>query len=256
MNNKLLETLNKIAAEHTAGETRRHAGHVPVPELPPRGPLSSADQWRSIIWSIDSAELHGEASLKGLALAFGKIIQADYLKTLMMDARVRVEPHSDVSVMLWEEDLPLTEKSETLRDLLSVRAGCSPLALSQTIVLSAPWVRYRLFRALENLGKNPFRQDSNHQATVWLPWPIVWVSNGYHSISVGAMYGSAILDGLDQYDASSLLMAVRPDGKDWLRTHDNSVIAPIHSLAMAAIFEIGRRLLDIHAQSPEPPKLS
>lgn len=249
--NKTFEKLTKLAEERSAKLSL--PDRVPYPQLPSIGALNQEQQWISIKWSIDSAEKHGKSALIGLALTFGRIIQAKYLETLVMDARMRSQGVSDMSIMLWESDVPLTAKAEKIDDLLLPDTLAGPVSFTESILISAPWERFRLFRALENLGKYNWRQDRNHYAVIWYPWPIIWVTNGYHSTSVAAMYGKGTLCDLPCYDAKKLLSAVKPDGQNWLRTYDNSVIETIYSLPMAAIFEIGRRLIALDEPPAESP---
>jgi hypothetical protein len=245
MNPELLKKLREIASE--ALKKVPQVSRIDAPEypaLPPVPmPLSQEEQWASVIWMIDYAEKHGQAALEGLAIAYGNIIQADYFKIMLMDARQFSEGHSDISHMLWEPKAPLTDQGETLETLLMSVSQEESANFLESIVISAPWRRDRLIRSLDNLKNQDWRQDSNHNAEIWYPWPIIWVTNGYHSTAVGALYGKGALSVSLQYDATKLLHTVRPDGKNWLRTHDGSIIDSISSLPMAAIFEIGRRLV-------------
>jgi hypothetical protein len=47
------------------------------------------------------------------------------------------------------------------------------------------------------------------------------------------------------FDFSPVLRAVSTDGARWLRSHDNTAIAPVTSVPMAAIFVIGQRLIGL-----------
>ena len=47
----------------------------------------------------------------------------------------------------------------------------------------------------------------------------------------------------ETFDAKELLLSVYTDGTNWLRVDNNKIIAPVESLQMAGILEIGRRLV-------------
>ena len=88
-----------------------------------------------------------------------------------------------------------------------------------------------------------WKQNPNICATAWTPWPIVWVDNGNHSTMAAILTHGGQLKTSETFDAKELLLSVYTDGANWLRVDNNQVIAPVTSLPMAAIFEIGRRLI-------------
>ncbi len=47
----------------------------------------------------------------------------------------------------------------------------------------------------------------------------------------------------ESLNAKDLLLAVYSDGENWVRIDNGEIIEPVRSLAMAGIFEIGRRLV-------------
>lgn len=224
-----------------AKETR-----IPLPKLP-NGKLSVQDQWVSLIWNIDTAEAHGKRALNGLTLALTRIIQADILGSLLLDVRVPKLPLYTLDDLLWESKLPVRADGSTMSDLLRRRKRISSQELMHTAVIPKPWEPWRLSRSLENLGPGgswkEWRQTDNFYAVGWTPWPLVWVSNGNHSTMAAMLTHGGQFKVSECLDAKELLFSVYCDGKNWLRADDDKVIAPVNSLPMAGIFEIGRRLV-------------
>ncbi|WP_428840776.1 DUF6710 family protein [Burkholderia vietnamiensis] len=218
---------------------------VPIPNnLPPNGPLKRNDRWASMTWAIDSAAAHGKEALRSLAIAYGRILQARQLESLICDAREHRSGSLRSVDLLWESD----PDKPSLNDdaLLPPQPSLLRGAWNTAIVLPSPWEPYRLFRSLENLWSGgrwgTWRQSDNHVFIAWQPWPIVWVENGNHSTI------SAILKGDGEFscqsrDATPLLNAVRTDGSEWFHVQSGKAFATVDCLEMAAIFEIGRRLV-------------
>lgn len=112
-------------------------------------------------------------------------------------------------------------------------------------VVAGQWERWRLARALQNLGPNGkhgnWRQTKNTNAVVWQPWPLAWIDNGNHTAMAAILEKLQVSESLN---TTELLMAVYSDGENWIRVDNGEIIEPVRSLAMAGIFEIGRRVVD------------
>ncbi|MCV2355413.1 hypothetical protein LNV09_14760 [Paucibacter sp. B2R-40] len=200
-----------------------------------------------MLWSIDSAQANGKHALRGLAVALSQIIRARALETLLMDAREFHKPSLDAEDLLWDDSLPLNAEGDTRASLMRKASRTLSVELNDAIVFPAPWERWRLFKAFQNMGEKrewgAWRQDSNHFGIAWKPWPIVWVSNGNHSTMAALIRGGGKFKCHEAYDFSPVLQAVRTDGVNWIRIDTEEVLSPVRSLPMAGIFEIGRRLM-------------
>lgn len=217
---------------------------LPLPNLPAGvAPLSSVDKWKSMVWHIDTAAADGKEALFALAMAFGKTIQSTALYDLLTDVRDKPRPAFDLDTLLWTTSTPITENGDTLDSLRSRSRTQATVSFQEAVVIANPWVPFRLTRSLANIGRQEWRQDDNHQTELWTPWPILWVTSGNHSITAATILGKGLLHDVPSFDATPLLTAVETDGENWLRTFDGTVIEPVHSIAVAAIFEIGRRLM-------------
>lgn len=238
--------LDRLIRENSKNKHRERNTHFPTPKLP-KGKLNIVDQWASLVWNVDTAEAHGLRALNGLTLALVRIIQADMLEKLLFDVRLGSSEHYSIADLLWDIKLPIRSDGATLKSILRKRRNISYINLAHSAVLPQPWKQWRLARSLQKLGSKgewgEWKQSSNIHAVAWTPWPIVWVDNGNHSTMAAILTHGGQLKASETFDAKELLLSVYTDGLHWLRVDNGQAIAPVESLAMAAIFEIGRRLI-------------
>lgn len=229
----------------------KHVDRVPALDLP-KGPLSTNDQWRSLMWSIDTAQAHGSNALLGLTQALARIIQAEILRGLLFDARSSTRPPSSPDDLLWNSSKPVTADGRSMDDLLSREMGSASLSLAHSAVMPSPWERWRLASAFQNLGPTGkhgvWRQTDNTHAVVWQPWPLAWISNGNHTAMAAIVTHGGVLEVSETLNARDLLQSVYSDGENWIRVADGKRFERVRSLEMAGIFEIGRRLISAPAQ--------
>jgi hypothetical protein len=134
-----------------------------------------------------------------------------------------------------------------MKNLLRHESGEVSLDLAYSAVIPQPWERWRLARAFQNLGPTGkhgnWRQTDNTRAVVWLPWPLTWIDNGNHTAMAAIVTHGGTVQVSESLNAKDLLLAVYSDGENWVRIDNGEIIEPVRSLAMAGIFEIGRRLV-------------
>lgn len=117
--------------------------------------------------------------------------------------------------------------------------------LNRDPILPCPWHRTRYVDTLSYIGKGKklgdWEEDSkNHNVTIWLPWGVVFVNGGNHSIAAGIVGGEGTLKPTEVIDMGMLLDVARCDGKHYLSVVDGSVLGVVRNVKIAAIFEIGR----------------
>lgn len=117
--------------------------------------------------------------------------------------------------------------------------------LARDLVFPSPWIPRKLRDSLIRIGEGTlngsWRQDKDHQVTLWLPLGISFVEgSGHHSITAGIAKGEGELYPTSVYDISLIYDHVYTDGRYYYRTHDHSIISEVHFVECAAIFEIGR----------------
>lgn len=228
-------------------EIPKQAERIPVPKIRKKKKLNTNDKWRSLLWSIDTAESHGSKAVAGLTQALARIVQAEILQGLLFDAREhRTAPNCPES-LLWDLSTPIREDGATMKTLLRHEPGEMSLDLAHSAIIPQPRERWKLARALQNLGPTGkhgnWRQTDNTHVVVWQPWPIAWIDNGNHSAMAAILTHGGTLEVSESLNAKELLLAVHSNGEYWIRVDNGEPIEPIRSLAMAGIFEIGRRLV-------------
>lgn len=238
----LMDRLSKSLPEKPKQANRIHA-----PKIRKKKKLNTNDKWRSLLWSIDTAEAHGSQAVAGLTQALVRIVQAEILQGLLFDAREHRTAPDNPESLLWDLSTPIREDGSTMRDLLTHEPGEISLDLAHSAIIPQPWERWRLARSFQNLGPNGingvWRQTDNTHAVVWQPWPIAWVDNGNHSAMAALVTHGGTLKVSESLNAKDLLLAVYSNGENWIRVDNGEIIEPVRSLAMAGLFEIGRRLV-------------
>lgn len=123
--------------------------------------------------------------------------------------------------------------------------------LKKDSIFPGPWERNRYINCLSYIGSSKecgdfggkWQQDfSNHHSHILLPWGIVFVEGGNHSIASGIICGEGTLVPNNVYDMSSLLSKMKCDGRYYISTETNQIIASVDDIRIAAVFEIGRLL--------------
>lgn len=117
--------------------------------------------------------------------------------------------------------------------------------LARDPVLPTPWHRDRYCDALAYIGTGKllkqWKQDvTNHRVSVWLPWGIVFVGGGNHSIAAGILAGEGTLEATEVFDLRPLLDQVECDGHHYLDRVTKANLAAVTDYRRAAVFEIGR----------------
>ncbi|WP_157118904.1 DUF6710 family protein [Azohydromonas lata] len=244
-----LESLMAMAQAMDARAPRRkQPERVPYPDLPKGVRNAAVRQWQSLLWSIDSAEQHGKHALQGLTVALARIIIGQGLQGLILNAQEFHKPPLDIPDLLWDEDLPLNNAGQSMRQLRAKLPRPISVDLNDAAVFPSPWERWRFHGALQKLGAGrewgPWKQDHrNHFGIAWRPWPMVWVHNGNHSTMAALVRGGGKLRCSEAFDFAPVLQAVNTDGVNWYRADTGSVIEKVKSMPMAGIFVIGQRLL-------------
>ena len=120
--------------------------------------------------------------------------------------------------------------------LLVLAAGCSESDGS-----SCAGSRGNLFDR-ERSATWQFQGYYDHSLALWLPLGIAWVNSGNHSLTVGVLQGGC-LPAEDAWDISRVYKYVNCDGRYFIRRHDGAGLAPVRRIESAALFEIGRLMV-------------
>ena len=173
-------------------------------------------------------------------------LQGQYMSAALMWTAPGRTPELEPGVVWFSEVAVLSREGALLYYLKKRLPSTRILNLSTDVILPWPWDLIRLERCLSFIGtkQNPWKQDTrNHRVEYWLPFGIGWVRGGNHSIMTGILQGRQQLETDEVYDLSAIFPLVHCDGIAFRRTADNSVIAPVHDVQFAAIYEVGRLML-------------
>lgn len=188
----------------------------------------------------------------------GRGMQSDYMKYIFYydceggEHNVPMLECSSVGFNIRESLIGDNGEFIKFNDLINEVKSKKKLNLSKDLILPWPWNRERMCNAITKIGKGrkwrQWKQDyGNHYVEVWLPIGIAWVSGGNHSITTGIIQGGELEP--EYYDISKVYKYIKCDGKNFIRTKTNSIInneiiCPVTNVDFAAIFEIGRMLVE------------
>lgn len=116
--------------------------------------------------------------------------------------------------------------------------------LQNDIVLPWPWDTARYINATNNIGSsvgNKWQYRNNHVVDMWLPWKLVFVINGNHSIASGILNSEGHLPLRYLVNCSVLLETIHTDGIFWYVNGKKT--EKVNNYRHAAFFEIGRLLI-------------
>ena len=183
----------------------------------------------------------------------GRRLQSDYMGYLLYSDKDRNKFRNlEAREALFNiYDSILDENNNYIRidKLIEIKYDNKPIInLSKDLVLPWPWHSTRIKDSILNIGEGrpwgKWEQDyDNHWLNVWLPMGIAWVGGGNHSITVGIVQGGKIEP---EYcsDISKLYKYIKCDGENFIEINTGRVISKVKSPEFAAIFEIGRMMVD------------
>ena len=209
---------------------------------------------------IDEHAYYGrEHPIYNLIYILGRGIQSDYMKYLLyydLEVESHGVPRLDWNYVGFDMNANFigdNDKIISFHDLKKEVICIKKINLSRDLILPWPWKGSRLVSTISNIGKRrswgEWKQDYlNHYVEVWIPIGIAWVNGGNHSIAIGIIQGGE-LQPTNYYNISEMYKHIRCDGKNFIRTKTNwlikdEILGPVTNVEFAAIFEIGRLLVE------------
>lgn len=213
------------------------------------GPTPNQQRFAAMMdlaWEMEKVNPEG---LVNLVRLLGRRVQGHYMSDTALVFQTNTVPRISPDTVLFSQTAVVTPTVKYVGDLMQQRAKHRDVLLTQDIVLPWPWRRGRLTRALANIGPGrpwgAWEYDpANHSIEVWEPMGICWVKGGNHSIAAGIIQGTGSIPVEEVVDISAVYQYVWCDGKHFIRRIDNTAFAKVRSIECAAIFEIGRLMLD------------
>ena len=120
--------------------------------------------------------------------------------------------------------------------------------LAKDLVIPSPWEPRRLANCIASIGQDrkwgKWKYDkNNHYVEFWEPLGLAWGTNGNHSITAGIIAANGKLPVKVYRNIALLYKYVFCDGKNYVDRH-GKVLNKVNSIEFAAIFEIGRMLVN------------
>jgi hypothetical protein len=179
----------------------------------------------------------------------GRNLQSKYLSYLLFSKGESELPDIEYRNIMFSDNVLLSPDGKTFSDLCIQLDIEKEIHLCRDLILPWPWERSRLINCMATIGEGRSRgkweQDfSNHNVKLWLPLGIAWVSSGNHSIATGIIQGEGVIKPTYIFDISPIYEHVFCDGLYYRRKYDNSIISEVTNVEFAAIFEIGRVMIE------------
>lgn len=192
---------------------------------------------------IDPHGLSALVRLIASALQARAITSAAY-----REAHKARSPHT-LGTLLFDEALAITVNGHRLCDLVRQQTNVQyQVHLGRDAMLAVPWHRGRLANALASIGfgrsQGTWKQDTNHQVTLVLPFGVALVHGGNHSLSAGIANGEGCLLTSYVQDISPVYDHVDYNGTAFIRRHDGHVLLDAEDEEPGILFEIGRLMLE------------
>lgn len=182
----------------------------------------------------------------------GRRIQSDYMGYLLYSGKVENKSRDlEAREVMFSPYKTIKDENNNyieVSTLIERKQNDKKINLSKDLVLPWPWRRERIRDCLLNIGEGRefgiWKQDyNNHFVDVWLPMGIAWVNGGNHSITVGIVQGGELEP--DYYsDISKVYKYVKCDGENFIDINSGINLSKVKSPEFAAIFEIGRMMVD------------
>ncbi len=182
----------------------------------------------------------------------GRRIQSDYMGYLLYSGKRENESsHLEAREVMFSPYKSIKDENNDyieISDLIEKKQSDKKINLSKDLVLPWPWRRERIRDCLLSIGEGRksgiWKQDyDNHYVDVWLPIGIAWVYGGNHSITVGIVQGGE-LEPNYYSDISKVYKYIKCDGESFIDINSGRSLCKVKSPEFAAIFEIGRMMVD------------
>ncbi len=192
---------------------------------------------------------HNPLGLLSLVRLIGRRLQADTIAQV-----VELAPHArrsspDFDSLFFNSLIPITPDGKRFDDLVRQEDGpFYQLHLGRDLILPEPWHKDRISKALANIGSGkkcgPWAAERNHCVELYLPFGLVLVNGGNHSLTAGIVNGEGSVVNGYTLDMRPIYNYIRYDGISYVRIADGSEIKRHPDPDIGSIFEIGRILLE------------
>lgn len=112
------------------------------------------------------------------------------------------------------------------------------IILGKDPIIARPWNIKRLIRQINNIQEE-WKQDDNHQVSLWLPYGVSFITSGNHSITVGHLRNTGSVTTNKIHNVGEIHNHIYTDGVYYFRKSDDSICAEVTNFNLAVVFAIG-----------------
>lgn len=205
--------------------------------------LKQFEQFQKVMDIANDIVLVNPVALKDLVRALLRPLQSELIVAVAEYGNYQAPKEIEGASFFFPDRKIFSYSKHFCRDAPKIE-----LNLAYDPILPTPWRRDRFVKALATIGSGKvqggWKQSSNHVVSLLLPWGIGFVGGGNHSISSGILSGENIpIIAAEVYDFGSVLDIIECDGVTYRNRHTKMAIAEVNDYRKAAVFEIGRLML-------------
>lgn len=168
------------------------------------------------------------------------VIREDFKSSVMITIFYRKEHFKDYDRMIFFPENYFNENGEELKIHNSANEETININLKDTCVITVPWSRDRMKRAIEELNVQDFIfHSTNHYSTYYTPIEVCYIESGGHSIAAGIGYKKGEIIS-KKVDVSKAFPHLFSDGAYWYNTHTKKRLNPVYDFRVALLFELAK----------------
>lgn len=198
-------------------------------------------------------ESNAPSRLYDLIYSMGKPYQLEVINSCIKGKSLSTDKSKDIEHLFFENNCKyyrFIKEDETGRNFINY-SSCSKeykIHPSESLIFTFPWEEKRLIDAFINIGEkvgDKWKHDPlNHRVTHILPLNIGYVTNGYHSSAMNIISNESPMIITEELNLAPIYKEIYTDGQYFRRKLDDTIIDRVASVEFAAIFEIGRLLIE------------
>lgn len=168
------------------------------------------------------------------------VIREDFKTSVMTTIFYRKEHFKDYRGKIFFPMSYCNENGERLQIYDPLNKEYINISLKDQCVISIPWNRGRMKRAITEIYKREFIYDPyNHASTYYTPLNICHIEGGYHSITAGIGYSKGEITSI-KLDISKSFPHLFSDGAYWYNAHTKERLYPVFDYRIAILFELAK----------------
>ncbi|GEM05957.1 hypothetical protein HMI01_29450 [Halolactibacillus miurensis] len=195
-----------------------------------------------------------ENRIKDVIYSLGRVHQFELINNIIKKTGYQINSNNSIMDLFFDTNKcnyyfhKLSDSGYEIVNIQDRRDDNSFISPSETLVFSFPWNKQRMIDAFKEIGEavgNKWEhQPINHKVCLIKPLNIAVIENGYHSSSINIITNESPFKVTSCLDLTPIYNEIFTDGVYFFDKKSSTKLAPVRSVEMAAIFEIGRIILD------------